>query len=179
VPQLSLDQLAFKLGPTLLIEGLALSSARYVMPACERPRGRLPSSARTQARLASRLRQSLCAQTAPLVDALCAWSNLRPAALWGLFASAWVRECVNLGLALGCSASARRTFEEVVRDDPRFELAPRLYWLEHAGQKHLCQVRGSCCLYHRVPGAVRCASCPALPQDERERRQRATLDTTS
>jgi hypothetical protein len=163
VPEVTLDDIAIKLGPTVLLEHVALRSARFTGPGCN-PRFARSRCANPHMRLLPHLRRVLCGLTEPVVDSLSLWSKLKRSALWGLVLSAWANEMAELGSGLGCQARALRLFPQLVqRDDAKFRLAPTLYLRQHQGETRICQIRGTCCLYYRTPAATRCASCP-LPQ---------------
>jgi ferric iron reductase protein FhuF len=92
------------------------------------------------------------------------------------------------GNVAASAATAFRTMEGCLGDvvvalgERFFALAGALgglgsfYTVEHAGRRGWFWERANCCLFDRLPGAVRCADCSRTPTGERRQAYRASLD---
>ena len=160
VPDVALDNVSFRFAPSGFFDRLALHE----------PRGTADAGDGALIRV---LRDTLVAQSSPVVEALFAWAGFARRGTWGMLTSAWVSQFTSMA----APPDDQRTVLPVI--DALFAGAdvvaltrPRLQAVTCGSVTHLVQRRASCCRFYLLPQGGLCASCPLVSDAERLRRQR-------
>ncbi len=127
--------------------------------------------------LRQKLTESLEAHFKPIVTALQTRSSLRAQTLWAIIADALVATALRVGSRLQLADAALEA-ERLVLGAP-FRGRTGVMTLHRAGQDHHFLERGACCLRYRLPGAVRCLTCPLTTRDKRVAQLYASLEGRS
>jgi FhuF 2Fe-2S C-terminal domain len=117
------------------------------------------------------LRQTLVAQSNPVVDALYVWSGFARRGTWGMLTSSWAAQFTGLSADPNDQRSLQPVIDEFFAGgDVVDAMRPRLHAVSHGSATHLYQRRASCCRWYLLPQGDLCASCPLVSHEERLRR---------
>jgi hypothetical protein len=177
VPDVTLDNVSFKFTASTFFERAAVHVPRGTMVAGD-PRGPHAAMAEVadESSLLRVLRDELVAQSAPVVDALFAWSGFAPKGSWGMLTSAWAAHFTGLAEDQADHRGRQATIEALFDGgDVVDAMRPRLHPVTLATTTHLFQRRASCCRYYLLPQGSLCASCPLVSQEERVQRNLAWM----
>jgi FhuF 2Fe-2S C-terminal domain len=153
VPDIGLDNVAFKFKESTFFERTAIYHARDVVGA-EDP-------LRT-------LRHQLAAQAGPVVDALYRWSGFARRGTWGMLTSSWAAQFTGLCDTPDDQRGLLPILESLFQgDDDVAAMQPRIHPVTHGSVTHLYQRRASCCRYYLLPQGDLCASCPLVSHETR------------
>ena len=169
VPDVGPENVALRIDDRGGVSELALRSARFAEVA---------GGPADDADLLGWLRERLESHLAVVVGAVRACSPLGRRAPWALAADACADAFLHVGRKLGREQESCREAELFLAPRPgsRLRSRARFFTLEHAGRRETFLRRASCCLYYKVPAGAYCATCPLLPEPERERRLLADLE---
>jgi ferric iron reductase protein FhuF len=179
VPDVSLDNVAFKFRESTFLERTAMYTARGVVVRGD-PRASHPSltTVDDEDALLAALRTTLVEQARPVVDALYAWSGFAPRGTWGQLTSSWASHFTSFCDDPRDQRSMQPRIEALFAGhDIVAEMQPRLHAVTYQDVTHLFQRRASCCRYYLVPQGSLCASCPLVSQADRLERNRAWMKT--
>lgn len=179
VPDISLDNVAFKFRESTFLERTAMHEPRGVVVAGDE-RAAHPTIATVQndTALLNALREALVTQATPVVDALYAWAGFARKGTWGMLTSSWAAQftglCEDRNDQRGMLPQIDALF---AGDDVVAGMKPRMHAVTCLDVTHLYQRRASCCRYYLLPGGALCASCPLVRPEERLVRNRAWMQT--
>ena len=177
VPNVSLDNVSFQFYENTFFQGAALHRPEGVML---RPEGAAPHPAvqwldGPQA-LLERLRDGLVQQAEPVVKALYDWSHFSVRGIWGLLASSWGAQFINISGEVGGQAGGLpRVRQFFAGNDLVAQMQPDFYPVTFRNVTHVYHRRAACCRFYKFPQGELCASCPVVSQEERLRRNRAYM----
>lgn len=179
VPDVSLENVAFKFRESTMFERTAIYEARGVVLAGDsRATHPTMSTVPDNAALVRALRAGLVAQSAPVVDALYEWSGFARRGTWGMLTSSWASQftalCENRNDQRGVAPLLDALF---AGDDVVADMRPKMNAVTYDGATHLYQRRASCCRYYLLPQGDLCASCPLVSDEERLERNREWMKT--
>jgi hypothetical protein len=179
VPDITLDNVAFKFRESTFFERTAIYEARGIVVRDD-PRSCDASMSVVTDRdaLLRALRDALVAQGQPVVDALFEWSGFARRGTWGMLTSSWASQFTGLygdrNDQRGIGPVLDRFFDGT---DIVSVMRPTMHAVERYGVVHLYQRRASCCRYYLVPEGDLCASCPLVSHQERLQRNREWMHT--
>lgn len=169
VPDCSLGNIAIRFNASAYVDGTAVYDARGTVvpddPSAQHPAMRtVPND---QALLRA-LRDVLVAQSAPVVEAVFAWSAFAERATWGVLTSLWASHFIALWRVHDDQRPLARMLDDFFAgDDVVAEMRPEMTLVESGGSVHLHLRRASCCRFYLVPAGGLCASCPLGSEGER------------
>jgi hypothetical protein len=172
VPDVGLDNVSFKFKESTFFERTAMHVARgAVVDGDARARHPSMSTVPDSAGLLRMLRQSLVAQSEPIVDALYVWSGFAKRGTWGMLTSSWAAQFTGLCEDPNDQRSVLPVIDEFfAAGDVVDAMRPRLHAVSYGSATHLYQRRASCCRWYLLPQGDLCASCPLVSHEERLRR---------
>jgi hypothetical protein len=177
VPDVRLDNVSFRFKESTFFERATLHEPRGLfLPRGDRDGGGLrsePATSNARDALLRRLRETLHAQSEPVVRALHAWSGFAPKGSWGLLTSSWASQFVTACGRLGPQAAAVPVLDalfesrDAAAPDEVTRMRPGLHLVSCEQSTHVFQRRSSCCRYYLLPRGHLCASCPLVSHEER------------
>lgn len=187
VPDVRLANVSFRFKPTTFFERAALHAPAGVM-LTPSPLEWSSSTARestdppveqvdTETALIDRLRETLHAQAAPVLDALFAWSGFSRRGAWGLLTSSWASQFTTVCGRIGPQPVAVPLLDALFAGtDEVTRMRPRLHLVTLGDVTQVFQRRSSCCRYYLLPQGDLCASCPLVSDEERLAKNRAWME---
>jgi hypothetical protein len=179
VPDVALDNVAFKFKPSTFLERTAIHEPRGVLVAAD-PRAAHPAMATVPdaGALIDALRRQLVAQATPVVDALFEWSGFARRGTWGQLTSTWASHVTTLCEDPLDQRPVRPLLDALFAgDDDVARMRPRFHEVRYRDAVHLFQRRASCCRYYLLPAGELCASCPLVSDSARLDKNRAWMQT--
>ena len=172
VPDVALDNVSFRFGASGFFDRLALHEPRGSVAAGD-PRGTHASmtTVADERALIHALRETLVAQSAPVVEALFAWAGFARRGTWGMLTSAWVSHVTTASPTPDDHRPLLPRIDQLFAGSDIVTVTrPRLHAVRVGAVTHLFQRRASCCRYYLLPQGSLCASCPLVGDAERLRR---------
>ncbi len=179
VPKITLDNVSFKFHENTFFERAALHQPEGVMlrQGGVAPHPSMQWLTSPQA-LLSWLRTSLIQQAQPIVEALYDWSEFSKKAIWGMIASSWGSQFINVFGEIDEQQHGlphvRQLFEG---QDVVSQMQPHFYPVTYGHVTHVYHRGASCCRYYKLPPRQYCASCPLISQEERLQRNKQWMKT--
>ena len=164
VPNINLSNISIKFSQGKLFEKLAIHQDLF-----DQTKGKKqPDTSICMPALAKQLK----AQVSPIVDALNLWSRSSKKNLWGIIASTWSTQIINI-----CKEAQQQENSQLYldyffsSDDILDRVKPSFFEISHQNQTKTCHQRTSCCLNFKVSETkTNCTSCPAISYlESRER----------
>jgi FhuF 2Fe-2S C-terminal domain len=177
VPKISLDNVSFRFHENAFFQRAALHQPEGVILQQEgsAPHPSIQWISSPQALLA-RLRDELIQQADPVVEALYDWSHFSMRGIWGLMASSWGAQFINIsGEIDGQEWGLPRVRQFFKGDDLVAQMQPDFYPVTFRNMTHVYHRRASCCRFYKFPQGQLCASCPIVSHEERLQRNRAYM----
>ncbi|MGH7649582.1 MAG: (2Fe-2S)-binding protein [Gemmatimonadaceae bacterium] len=166
VPNVALGNVAIRFNNAAYVDGTAVYEPGGIVVAGD-PRAEHPSMTTVAAdpALLRALRDALVAQSAPMVEAVHAWSAFAERAMWGVLASLWASHFITMWPAWDDQRPLAHMLDAFFSgDDIVAEMRPEVTAVESGGLVRLRQRRASCCRFYLVPGGGLCGSCPLAAQ---------------
>ncbi len=173
VPDINLENTAYRFGGQFsMYQRAAIYNPRGAMLAANNaavhPSIRPISSSMELLQL---LRESLISQATPVVNALCEWSHFSSRGLWGLIASSWGSQFINVVSRIDEQKNGLAYVKAFFAgNDTICEMQPRYYPVTYGAVTHVYQCAAACCRFYLRPNKQYCANCPLLPQQTRVER---------
>ena len=182
VPDISLDNVAFKFKPSTFLERSAIYEPRGTLLAGDAVAGdpgaehAAIATVPDDSALLGELRRALTEQAGPIVEGLYEWSGFARRGTWGMLTSAWAAQFIAMCDNRNDQRAMQPTIEAFFAgSDDVSVMQPRLHTVVLGEVVQLFQRRASCCRWYLLPQGGLCASCPLVPQDERVRRNLAWM----
>ncbi|HYF66259.1 MAG TPA: ferric iron reductase [Herpetosiphonaceae bacterium] len=127
------------------------------------------------------LRSRIEEHMAALIEVVAAHTRLGQRAQWNLVADACAALFLHVGGHLGDTELACAEGLAVVKasGSPMRPSKTGYLTVTEGDRCQTFRMRGGCCLYYKTPKGENCATCPLIPQPEREARLRASLTATA
>lgn len=177
VPDIALENVAFKFKESTFLECTAIHEARGFMIEAASGAGHPTIDAvDSQHALLRSLRAALMDQAWPVVEALHAWAGFSRRGTWGMLTSSWVAHFTGF-----FDGKDQRELLPLIEqffegDDIVALMQPRLHAVTYRDVTHLYQRRASCCRWYLLPQGELCTSCPLVSQEDRLERNLAWME---
>ena len=177
VPDIALENVAFKFRESTFLECTAIHEARGFMIATA-PGAQHPTilAVEDQHALLKFLRVALVDQASPVVESLYAWAGFSRRGTWGMLTSSWVAHFTGLFDGKDQRELLPTLGQFFGGDDIVALMQPRMHAVTCRGVTHLYQRRASCCRWYLLPQGELCTSCPLVSQEERVERNLAWME---
>jgi ferric iron reductase protein FhuF len=177
VPNITLDNVSFKFNDNTSFERAALHQPEGVMLPQE---GMVPHPSvqwlPSPQALLDWLRASLVQQAEPIVDALYEWSHFSVKGIWGMIASAWGSQFINIVGEIGEQRNALPAVRQFFAgNDVVSQMQPNFFPVTYKQMTHVYHRGASCCRFYLLRPGQYCASCPLISQEERLQRHQAWM----
>jgi ferric iron reductase protein FhuF len=160
VPHVGLSNISIKFREDTLFERIAVHEAAGMVLGASGIDG-----------LLRQLRSELVQQAQPVVESLFDWSGFSRKGAWGMIASAWASQFIEVCGRRGNQMDALPFLVKFSEGaDELARMMPRLNPVTLQGVTHLYQRRASCCRYYLLEQGDLCASCPLVSDEDRTKR---------
>jgi hypothetical protein len=169
VPDISIDNVAFKISPHGTPIGLALRQARFTAlpddPAAGHPDVTIVADEVT---LRETYREQYIAHLEQVIPQVRAASRFGVGAMWIAAADTCASMLIHLSKELSAGPVSQTDIDPFITRKP-LKAKSGILEIEHNGEIHQFLDRASCCFYYKTgkEDAEKCSTCPLRPMEER------------